>query len=126
MASVSLTTKLLGLKIPRSTQTHAVLLVMGIHGFPNRGLTPEAARAHFFPRTVFSWLRAWPRPPAMGRGDANDDFNLSVSFIIFRKEAPPTGHSASVSSLLLGPRALTPDLPWSYHLREDEGRDSSQ
>lgn len=33
MASVSLTTKLWGLKLPKSTQTHAVLLVMGMHGF---------------------------------------------------------------------------------------------
>lgn len=42
-----------------------------------------------------------------------------------RKEPSLTGHSASVGSLPLGPRALTPDLPRSYYLRENEGRDYS-
>lgn len=125
MASVSLTTKLWGLKIPRSAQTHAVLLVVGTHGFPNRGLTPDAARAHFFPRTEFSWPRAWPRLLAMGSGDSNDDLNLSVSYIISRKGAPTHRSSCLCWFPSTGPRALIPDLLWSYYLREDEGRDSS-
>lgn len=33
--SVSLTTKLWDLKFSRAIQTHAVLLVLGMHGFPN-------------------------------------------------------------------------------------------
>lgn len=104
MASVSLTTKLWGFKVPRSTQTHAVLLAVGMHGFPNRGLTSDAAKAHFFPRTEFSWPWAWPRLLAMDRGDCNDDLNLSVSYIISRKGASThTSHPASVGSLLLGP-----------------------
>lgn len=50
MASVSPTTKLWDLKLPRPTPTHAVLLVMGMHGFPNGGLTSGAARAHVIPK----------------------------------------------------------------------------
>lgn len=122
MASASLTTKLRGLKVPRSTQTHAVLLVVDIHGFPNRGLTPDAARAHFFPRTKFSWPWAWPRLLAMDRGDSNNDLNLSVSYIIFRKRAPTHKSSCFCWFPSSGPRAPIPDLHGLTTLERMRGR----